>query len=232
MKLLISIIACAAAALGILSCNSDTVGPPAEKAITGVVTDSAGRPVPGALLNMFYLVAYRPLGKPAVPLPTTVFEFDVPHPGVLRVSIENYTHDTIRILHADTVAAGWNLVEWDFTDNRGRSMYSDVYSVTGTLDDSLLRVFKVFAVVEQQYSENPAPFALTDRFGRFSIPLSRLPVNEVFTRWDYNGDSLGTFRIGPKDLLVAFTPGFYGYDTVDYSHLRDLTIKLTHSKSP
>lgn len=220
----------AVSVLHILSCRSDTVGP-REKYITGTVRDTSGHPVPNAYLNFFYLVALHSFDKPTMTLPTTIIQFNTPHRGVLRVSIANYQHTVVRTFLPDTVQPGYNEVAWDFKDDQGRSLYSDVYFATGTLDDSLLKVQRLFAVVEQHLETNPSPFATTDLTGKFSIPLSRLPLNETFIRYNPdNGDSLGVYTIGPKDLLYAFTSSRFGVDTVEYSNLRDLTITLSQSK--
>lgn len=214
----------------IAGCKSDSVGPSQGSYVSGIVRDSVGNPAAGAYLNFLYDIAPHSLRKPGSTMPTTTIEFQLPRSGILRISIANYLHVVVRTLPADTVEPGINAVQWDFKDDQGRSLYSDVYFITGMLDDSLLGVRRMLAVVDQHNVTNPAPFATTDWAGRFMIPLSRLPLNEVFTRTDFDGDSIGTFTIGSKQLLYAFTQTRYGLDTVEFSSLRELTITLSHPR--
>ena len=108
----------------------------------------------------------------------------------------------VKTVAPDTIQdIGYHEVCTDLQDNLNRDLYTDVYFVRSMLDDSLLGIRKILLVTNQHLSPNPAPHTKTDDSGRFSIPYSRIPLNETFIRYNETGDSIGVRRIGPTANL-------------------------------
>jgi|GEM_PF-5883027 len=228
----------------IVSCSSNTVGPPSEKYITGIVRNSAGNPVAGAFLNIGYRLRDQQTGgtiggelngpSPDTSHVTYMLGFDVRVTSHAHVMLENYVHQYIKTLFDDMVEAGENEIPFTLKDSLGRTLYSDMYSyeVTlvplDTLQQAVTLTYNFFLLIPQHLSKNPSPFFTTDGQGRFAIPLSRLPVK----------DTLFFLTTGPPDTLLfedthrlyAFTTSWYGSTDVSTSNLIDHTITLTNSK--
>jgi hypothetical protein len=181
---------------------------------------------------MFYSSVLEPFPKSRKTLPTTSIEFDVPHPGLLRVDVQNYIHHFVRTVAAESVAAGIQVVTWDGKDSQGRDLYTDCFWVIATLDGAPLRTVKLLMVKYQYDDPNPARFAVTNGMGRFSIPYSRLPLKETFLQTDYSDFSQYETRIGPTDEIYAFTPTLHGHASVTYSNPHELTIILSEKLPP
>jgi hypothetical protein len=211
-------------------CKNDPNGTYYVGNITGTVKNSTGQPVPYAYINMFYSSVLHPFPKSAKTLPTTSIEFDVPHAGFLHVDVQNYMHQFIRTLIADSVAEGRVEVIWDGHDAQGRDLYSDCFWVIASFDGAPLETKKMLMVVYQYDAANPAPFAMTDVQGRFSIPYSRLPLSETFRQTDFSDMSVREITIGPTDEIYSFTSTSYGFASVTYSNPRELTIILAQKK--
>ena len=214
----------------ISGCKSDPTGTPAEKYITGTVRDLNGQPFMNAYINMFYSSIVPTFLKGSKTLPTTSFEFGVPHAGFLRVTMENYIHENVIHLFADSVDQGTNEITWDGHDDDHREVYSDCYWVVATLDGVHLSTHKFLIATYQYDAPNPAAFVKTNGLGRFSIPYSRLPLTETFTIVDPNTGAMREVKIGPTDRIYAFTSTAYGFDSVTYSTSRELTIVLSQKK--
>ena len=188
-------------------------------------------PVANAYLNMFYSSVLPTIAKSAKTLPTTSIDIGVPHPGFLRVRAENYIHESVAHIFADSVDAGVNEVIWDSRDDAGRYLYSDCYWVYATLDDTLLSTHKLPLLTYQHDETNPAPFLKTNGLGRFSIAYSRLPLTEKFIiTTDANNGTYNEVTIGPTDQIYAFTSTDYGVAEVSYANPRELKIVLNHKK--
>lgn len=211
-------------------CSSDPNGVPPEKYITGTMKNSRGEIVANAYLNMFYSSVVPSFPKAAKTLPSTSIAIDIPHPGFLRIDVENYIHEFIRNLIADSVDAGVQEVTWDSRDAQGRDLYSDCYWVIATLDGTPYPTKKMLLVKYQYDDPNPAPFAMTNGIGRFSIPYSRLPLKEKFVQTDYSNGGMYEIMIGPTDQIYAFTSNEYGVSSVTYSNPHELTIVLSQKK--
>ncbi|MGA2622511.1 MAG: hypothetical protein ABSF91_01535 [Bacteroidota bacterium] len=226
------------------SCNSNSVGPPSEKYITGIVRDSAGNPVAGAFLNIGYRLRDEQTGgtiggelngpSPDTSYVTVRLGFEVQVKSHAHVVIENYIHQYIKTISDDTVEAGMYEIQFTIKDSLGRTLYSDMYFYQVTLvpldnpQHAVTFTNKFFLLIPQHLSKNPSPFLRTDDQGRFAIPLSRLPVED--TLFASTNGSPDTLLFEDTHRLYAFTTTRYGSTDVSTSNLVDHTIILTNAK--
>ena len=215
----------------LVGCKSDPPNKPvSDPAITGIVKDVSGNPVAGAYLNFkfqFQSLSHL-VERPGVP-PTTVIQYQVPGRRFVRVTIEDYAHVFVRKLVEDTLNGGVYNSVWDGRNSEGKAIYSDCFYVRLLIGDSL-KVMRIFLVVDQHLESNPAPYAQTDQTGRFSIPLTRLPLTEVIRTTNASGQIIDSMKIANRQPLFAFTATQYGVDTVLTTDLKEHTIVLSIPK--
>ena len=243
MKLVIILIADIILALLALNCKSDSTGPSQEKYVTGIVKETSGNPVANAFLNISYRLKNKRTGEiiggelngqnPDSANVLTSIVFIAQTTSHAHVTLENYLHEYIKTLFDGTVDEGMNEIFFDVKDSLGRTLYSDMYfcGIILTPLDTLSSVTpltqNIFLLILQHLSKNPSPFAKTDHNGRFTIPLSRLPINEMIL-YSPNGIT-DTLLFEDNHLLYAFTTTRYGSTDVSISNLIDHTIILTYS---
>jgi hypothetical protein len=217
----------------LLSCKSDPTDPVKADSVTGVVKDVNGNPVAGAFLNFSFKLtsptsALQKRDEVLVP-PSTTIRFEIPGRRRVKLLIENYVHQPIKVLVDDTLNAGTYSNAWNGTNSEGKVVYSDCYFYKLWLDDSLT-TGKMLLIADQHLMGNPLAYALTDNVGRFSIPLSRIPVSETFTLRNASGTIIGSAKLDALQELVAFTPTYFGVATVSLTELRDNTIVLSRQR--
>ncbi len=227
-----------------VSCNSNSVGPPSDKYITGIVRDSAGNPVAGAFLNISYRLRDQQTGgtiggeldgpNPDTSNFTELLTLDVQVRSHAHVILENYVHQYIKTMFDDTVEAGVNEIQFTNKDSLGRTLYTDMYycQVTlvplDTLQQPVTLTDKVLLLIPQHLSKNPSPFLTTDGQGRFAIPLSRLPIKD--TLFFLRTGTPDTLLFEDTHLLYAFTTTRYGSTDVSTANPVAYTITMTDAK--
>lgn len=212
------------------SCRS-TTGPGEEPAIFGVVRDTSGNPVPHANLNFVFrfrsiitnqIYADTPTGAGA----TTLIQFENPSTSFINFSIDNYIGNPIRTLVSDTLNPGTYVIQWNGKDEQQRDVYSDCYFLKLSANNFPPQTSRMIFVTVQHLSSNPAPYAQTDNNGRFTIPLSRLPINEIFTRALTDTTVADSIKLDDVQTLYAFKNNTYGHATVSLSDRRETNIVL------
>jgi hypothetical protein len=214
----------------LLSCKSDPTDPIKPDSIAGVVKDVNGNPVAGAFLNFSFKLT-SPLQKSDevfVP-PSTTIRFQIPGRRRVKLLIENYVHHPIKVLVDDTLNAGVYSNAWNGTNSEGKAVYSDCYMYKLWVDDSLT-TGKLLFVTDQHLVENPLAYALTDNAGRFSISLSRVPINETFVLTNASGTVIGSAKLDAQQELVAFTMTHFGVATISLTDLKDNIIVLSRQR--
>ena len=217
-----------------LSCKSDPVAPEKEQAITGIVKDGNGNPVADAYLNFVFEMtpasaALHREGDPDETMPSTTIRFSIPGRSHVKVTIENYVHQYVLTLVDDTLNGGMHGLSWNGNDGSGKAFYTDCYFYRLSIGGNVT-VSRMLFTVDQHLATNPAAYVRTDRDGRFSIPLSRIPVNEIFTQTNASGEIIGTTKLADAQRLYAFTSTHYGVESVSLTELVDNTIVLSTPK--
>jgi hypothetical protein len=225
-------------------CKSETVAPPSGNYnITGTVRDRGGIPMANAFLNFSYRLKNKQTGQiiggdfnGTNPDSTTIaVSIGVPSTSHAHVTLENYLHVYIKTLADDTIEAGVNEITFKAKDSLGRALYSDMYFVRTALTPvdtpvTVTDVKKVFLNILQHLSANPSPFAQTDGNGIFSIPLSRLPLQESMIFQTSPNGPVDTLIFDNIQTLYAFTSTKFGSTDILASNLNGYTIALTSQK--
>jgi hypothetical protein len=218
-----------------LSCRTHTSGPSGESVIFGVIRDSLGSPVSSAYLNFVFrfrsiitnqVYADTPTGAGV----TAVIRFEIPSRAFINFSIENYIGNPIRTLVSDTLQPGTYVIQWDGKDEQQRDAYTDCYYLKRTVNSYPLEKSKMVLVTAQHLSSNPAPYVQTDNNGRFTIPLSRLPVNEIFIRTINDPTPVDSVKLDDIQTLFAFKGNSYGSSTISLADRREVIITLNTTR--
>jgi hypothetical protein len=226
-------IGAAAPALLALICSCATPTQPGhDPALMGVVLDAAGHVVPGARVVVSYpppnaamaATRMRQIARPSdldpVPAPppsryayvannpcylgAVRIEFSLPNPAHAEMVVRDRAQTVRRTVFKRDFAAGVFSVTWDGTDDNGAPLKPDVYVVhlNEVQGDSTFD-FSLNLLMDR--SDLTADYAIiADGAGRFSIPLSQLPIGERIDVIDQNGVSAGSYVI-PNSVIVNAT---------------------------
>lgn len=219
-----------------LSCRSNPTGPAEEPAVFGVVRDTSGNPVPGANLNFVFRFRSIITNQVYADTPTgagvsTLIRFSTPSRAFINFSIDNYVGNPITTLVSDTLNPGNYEIQWNGKDDQQRDVYSDCYFLKLSANNSPPQKNKMVFVTAQHLSMNPAPYVQTDNNGRFTIPLSRLPVNEIFIRTINEPTPVDSIKLDDVQTLYAFKGNTYGHATISLSDRRETNIALNVTRT-
>jgi len=215
-------------------CDADPVtgGDGENVFITGLVVDTSGIPVPEAFLN--FAVRLKSLSNGSTfdqgPSNTVGFGVNISERGYVNLSLHDFTGLRVRTLLAETLDAGHHLIFWDLLNDQQEYSYTDCYYLFHWAGDSLVDSSFALIATAQHLQVNPAPYVQTDAKGRFTIPLSRLPVNKVFFATDDLGNMVDSLKLDDTQVLYAFNSASYGTDSVSLSAPLSLTITLSTPK--
>ena len=199
------------------------------KLIHGIVKDTNGNPVANAYLNFNFIFADGTVDTPVTLEGSQVYiTYNVSERNKVKVELRNYLHETVRILHNDTLESGLYQQLLAFKNENGKDLYSDVYFIATIIGSNPVKENKLYRSISQHLSDNPLVFAKTDSNGNFSIPLSRFPYKEIFLR--DAGPAYDTLKFSDRQMLTAFTNEKYGRATFSISHLSPMTIILNRTK--
>lgn len=166
-------------------CDVDPTEPLAEGLLTGRVVDARGNGVPGASVTLLFGVdgAELPGWDATLRRARVSIDFALATESVVRLTVEDYVGEPVRLLLDSQLSAGSHSVFWDARDDGGRPVPPGVYrarlEVLGSTDPTLL-VFERFL-----FLYDPDPVSLVDRAhahtdarGEFVIPLAIAPLGE------------------------------------------------------
>ncbi len=218
------------------SCKSNSTGAGEEAVIFGVARDSSGNPVHDANLNFIFrfrsiitnqVYADTPAGAGGI----TLIMFAIPTRAFIILSIDNFVGDPITTLVSDTLNPGSYQIQWNGKDNQQRDVYSDCFFWKLRVNDSLHQRNKMVFITAQHLSMNAARYVQTDNYGRFTIPLSRLPVDEIFVRTTIDPTPIDSIRLDDVQSLYAFKGNTFGHATISLSDRRETIIILNVTRT-
>lgn len=220
----------------LFGCKEIVDPPPVQQlAVTGIVRNLNGNPVPGAYLNFQYRLRSKFTQQTIEPswdgpILITFYQVNVPMRTYVKFTVENYLHQLTQVIRQDTLDAGSYSFWWNGADTAGKSSYSDCYFLRAWVGDSLAMNWKNIINRRQHIAAMPLAFAQTDQQGRFVIPLTRLPLNEEFAYGMLGVNQPDSVRLDGIQYLMAFDSTHYGVDTISTTDLSEHTIVLATPK--
>lgn len=156
--------------------------------INGKLVDDFLRPLVGVQVVLYYALAFA--GSDSVDrayTPSVQGEF-------VTVEVKSWTGLTVRVLFAGPAPQDSTLyVPWDGRDDSGNIARSGLYTVTYTVANVVRKSYRFIV--------DGNPNDVTDAEGRFMIPESDLPVNEIAPYYDSNDAFVGRFQISDEVFL-------------------------------
>jgi hypothetical protein len=221
--------------------------------LEGRVVDGAGHPVAGARVAVYYHIDVSSLGHVVPGIDTcdaedprrglTVYPNPSPRPrvrAIVRVvneaQVEMIVVDrsgaAVRTLLRSLVPAGLHAVEWDCRRDDGSPVPSGIYVVrwTSTEGDSVFAACRrILLDVINVEDMGRRAVATTDAGGRFSIPISSLPIFDGGIGTDEVGNLTGNFSILSTVgvCAVADTVPGAAFACIDSVRLGDLSHDVT-----
>ncbi len=206
---------------------------PFTPTLDGIVLDVDSQPVAGARIAVVYRIELTP-GNPAdtcgesgprrglivYPNPASSPRFNADLHVSVNAQVEMRVHDRsgnrVRNLADSFFAAGRHVVVWDGRADDGSELPNGIYVVhwKSTEGDSVFAgCRRVLLDVVNSADLGGRAIATTGRGGRFSIPLSSLPVDDGGLATDSHGNFVGGFTIVPDVTVCALASAAPGAAT-------------------
>jgi len=163
--------------------------------IEGAIVDDFLRPLAGVQVILFYSLAFANGDSvDRAYSPSSPGEF-------VTVEVKSWTNQTVRVLFAGQAPQDSMLyVPWDGRDDSGSVVRSGIYTVTYTVSSVVRKSFRLIVHGNQN--------AVTDAEGKFVIPESDLPVDEIAPYYDSNDAFVGQFQFSDQVLLQFLSTSF------------------------
>lgn len=191
------------------ACSDSSVPDRTRDDIRGTVIDAAGRPLAGATVVLQF--ALDPPPASAVDKARIRIHFVLPETGPVALWISSFCdEDTVRRLITTDLPAGQHEVFWDERDDQGRLLPDGVYwfhlltAAGEARGDFLLQRLGYGDVAD---GDIPAPLAVTDDAGRFTLDQGCLPFGHALPRTDESGNPIGFLEITRSVRVWAFSAG-------------------------
>ncbi len=163
--------------------------------IEGVVTDELARPVADVQVVLYYDLSPESgdsVTRAYTPADTSEF---------IIVRVLDASGATVRQLYAGQAPQGSDLyIVWDERDSLGNTVRSGLYSIVFTVSGQVRKSYRL--IVDGNLN------AVTDSLGRFEIPESDLPVDEIAPFYDEDSRFLGNYRITDQVYLLFTAPSY------------------------
>lgn len=163
--------------------------------IEGMIVDDFLRPLVGVRVILFYGLAFANGDSvdrgysPAV------------QGEIVTVEVKRGTGEVVRLLFAGPAPQDSVLyVPWDGRNDSGEIERSGIYTVTYTVSNTVRKSFRLIIDGNQN--------AVTDSEGKFLIPESDLPVDEIAPYYDSNDGFVAQFRITDEVFLRFISTSF------------------------
>ncbi len=204
----------------LLACRAEElVTPPAEEeppVLRGTVRAADGEPASGVKINLIYeLVGYpkRSACLDEAPAPLDTLLQNYPNPFELQttlrfsLAVDQTIHllildedgNTRRTLIQGYMPAGEHSVIWNGRDDDGAVLPNAVYRIRlvfhAEVDGPSAEIDRVFSLSRDAAVLAESALLLTDDDGRFSIPLSELPVDRMIPVTSVDGVLQGIFPV-------------------------------------
>jgi len=180
-------------------------GPTTYTGLQGQVVDADGNPRAGVSIGLIYDIpgvsgGYKPHDL------TKTARRDFPDPRPMRLWITDYAGDLVVTL-LDTIPPGGQAIIWDGTDEDGNGAPSGMYYYHLEIEGEEPLVQDMFLLYLSPEDFLRAPNAVTDENGMFQIPDSLIPVGEIITVTDEEGNIVDEVAVGDQIGLRAVVEG-------------------------
>lgn len=203
---------------GILGCGDEGAAPQ-NIVIEGLVTNVAGAPVEGALINLIYeFVPETAQGNASTNLSAspnpfdgmTTLQFEVTEPADGSLEVFDANNNLVRSLLLTTFARGTYQAGWNGRDDGNRLLPSGLYHARLVLESANAETRDEFRIFHN--TANPMALAetwvtRTDADGEFRIAVRSLPRGESFIEANAQGIVLGTVMVDDMITVWATVPG-------------------------
>jgi hypothetical protein len=203
----------------LLACRvEELLIPPVEEvppSLSGVVLEADGEPAVGVKINLLYeLVGYP---EPSPPLDETTLvdtlrqnfpnyfsqqtsiSFGLADEQPIHLMVLSTAGDTLRTLAQGFMPAGEHTRQWDGCDDEGMRLPNGVYGIRLVfhmdVDGPSQEIDGVLSLSWDPAILAESALVLSDDEGRFSIPLSELPVDRMIPAMSVDGVLQGIFPV-------------------------------------
>ena len=173
----------------------DSEIPIAGYRIEGKLSDDFQRPLVGVDVLLYYDISLLSLDSVSrIYTPAVQGE-------IVTVDVNDTTGQVVRLLFSGPAPQDSSLyVYWDGRDDSGNVVRSGIYRVSYTVSSSVRKSYRM--IIDGNRN------AVTDANGRFVIPGTDLPVNDIASYYDSSDSFIGQYQIVDGVFLRFITPTF------------------------
>jgi len=170
--------------------------------LNGTVKDASGSPVENAIIQLAYDM------DTLKSKPSKIIKFFVDSTRQVNLWVTRKSNgERVKTLVDSVMTAGVKEVNWDLTNETGKTIRNDAYLLHLKIKNSeLTSLWLVNNQITDQAYNNLEYYAKTDQSGNYQIDLSNLPVGIRFEAYNENGDSLIQTIVSPTVKVWAIKP--------------------------